>query len=135
MKMPPEKELERLREKYPVGSRVKLNYMSDVQAPPIGTFGTITYVDDAGSVGVHWDNGSSLSLIPEAGDDFELLCPDFTGTVRRQLLEVRDVGVCNMLSVNEVQRYAFDSGYFELVNFIQEHRKQYVHFIMTGAVG
>lgn len=135
MRMPSEKELERLREKYSAGSRVKLNHMSDVQAPPEGTLGTITYVDDAGSIGVHWDTGSSLSLIPEAGDDFELLCPDFTGTVRRQLLDVRASGVCNMLSINEVQRYAFDSGYFELVNFIEDHRKEYVHFIMTGAVG
>lgn len=134
MRMPSEKELERLREKYPAGSRVKLNHMSDMQAPPAGTLGTITYVDDAGSIGVQWDTGSSLSLIPEAGDDFELLCPAFTGTVRRQLLEVRASGVCNMLSINEVQQYAFDSAYFELVNFIEDHRKEYVHFIMTGAV-
>lgn len=73
MRFPPKQELERLRKKYPAGSRVKLNHMSDVQAPPPGTLGTITYVDDAGSIGVHWDNGSNLSLIPEAGDDFELI--------------------------------------------------------------
>lgn len=73
MRFPSKQELERLRKKYPAGSRVKLNHMSDVQSPPPGTLGTIIYVDDTGSIGVHWDNGSSLSLIPEAGDDFELI--------------------------------------------------------------
>lgn len=134
MRLPSEQKLERLREKYPAGSRVKLNHMSDVQAPPAGTLGTVAYVDDDGNIGMQWDNGSSLSLIPEAGDDFELLCSGFTGTVREQILKVRDSAVCNMLSINEVQRYAFDSGYYELVSFIENHRKEYVHFILTGTV-
>ena len=37
--------------------------MDDVYAPPSGTQGTVKGVDDAGSVMVSWDNGSSLSLI------------------------------------------------------------------------
>ena len=36
-------------------------------APPPGTKGTVQYVDDMGQLGVRWDNGSSLSLIP--GED------------------------------------------------------------------
>jgi hypothetical protein len=31
-----------------------------------------------------------------------------------------------------VQRLAFDRGYYELVLFIEEHRGEYVRFIMTG---
>ena len=38
--------------------------MDDSQAPPPGTKGTVAYVDDIGQIGVKWDTGSSLSLIP-----------------------------------------------------------------------
>lgn len=41
--------------------------MDDSQAPPPGTKGTVAYVDDIGQIGVKWDSGSSLSLIP--GED------------------------------------------------------------------
>lgn len=41
--------------------------MDDQQAPPPGTKGTVSYVDDMGQIGVKWDTGSSLSLIP--GED------------------------------------------------------------------
>jgi hypothetical protein len=37
--------------------------MDDVQAPPVGTRGTVLGVDDIGSVMVHWDNGSSLHVV------------------------------------------------------------------------
>lgn len=37
--------------------------MDDVQAPPIGTKGTVKGVDDIGSIMVSWDNGSSLSVV------------------------------------------------------------------------
>lgn len=134
MRIPSEQELQNLREKYPEGSRIKLNHMQDPQAPRAGTLGTIQGVDDAGQILTEWDTGSNLSLIPAAGDDFELLCPAFTGKVREQILKVRDSGRFNMFSVNEIQRYAFDSGYYELVNFLEDHRKEYVHFIMTGTV-
>ena len=38
--------------------------MDDPQAPPPGTKGTVRYVDGLGQIGVEWDTGSSLSLIP-----------------------------------------------------------------------
>ena len=56
-------QLQRLREAYPKGSRVELIQMDDLQAPPIGTLGTVIGVDDIGSIMVHWDNGSSLSVV------------------------------------------------------------------------
>jgi len=55
--------LEKLRETYRRGTRVQLIQMDDAQAPPVGTKGTVIGVDDIGSVMVHWDNGSSLSLV------------------------------------------------------------------------
>ncbi|MGN8738946.1 DUF4314 domain-containing protein [Bilifractor sp. HCP3S3_D3] len=63
MRMISEKRLSALREEYPQGTRVELLQMDDIQAPPIGTKGTVYGVDDTGSLLVHWDNGSGLSVI------------------------------------------------------------------------
>lgn len=54
--------VERLRWEYPGGCRVELVQMDDVQAPPIGTKGTVRGVDDIGSIMVRWDNGCGLSV-------------------------------------------------------------------------
>lgn len=62
MRFPSREVVERLRKKYPVGTRVELVFMEDIQAPPIGTKGTVRGVDDIGSIMVSWDNGSSLSV-------------------------------------------------------------------------
>ena len=53
-------------------------------------------------------------------------------TIRNQILAIRDTGLTNMFDVHMVQRLAFDRNYFELVNFLEEHRKEYVQFILYG---
>ena len=59
----PKREIvEMLRAQYKPGARVELLRMNDVQAPPVGTKGTVIGVDDIGSVMVSWDNGSDLSV-------------------------------------------------------------------------
>lgn len=58
-----DKVLTELRATYYPGSRVELVKMDDVQAPPIGTLGTVLGVDDTGSIMVSWDNGSSLNVL------------------------------------------------------------------------
>ena len=60
---PGKETLARIRAEYPVGTRVVLTFMDDPQAPPIGTGGTVTGVDDIGSLLVHWDNGSTLNVL------------------------------------------------------------------------
>ena len=55
-----------------------------------------------------------------------------TEKVRDQALKIRDSGETNMLAVNTVQRIAYERGFYELVNYIEENKKSYVHFIMTG---
>ena len=72
MKFPSREQIERLRKQYPVGTTVELISMEDAQSPHPGTLGRIQGVDDAGSILVAWQNGSSLSLIPEA-DDFRIV--------------------------------------------------------------
>ena len=58
-----EETIKRLKEEYPNGTRVELIQMDDIQAPPIGTKGTVIGIDDIGSILVNWDNGSSLNVI------------------------------------------------------------------------
>ena len=64
MKFLSRKQVERLRERYPSGTRIRLVEMDDSQAPPKGMLGTVRGVDDAGNLLVDWDTGSSLNVIP-----------------------------------------------------------------------
>lgn len=50
--------VETVQKRYPVGCRVRLVKMDDVQAPPIETLGTVYDVDDTDSSLVNWDNFS-----------------------------------------------------------------------------
>ena len=59
---------ERMKQTYPPGTRIQLDHMEDPWAPvPPGTRGTVQYVDDIGQIGMKWDNGGSLALVP--GED------------------------------------------------------------------
>ena len=55
--------VERLRREYPIGCRVELLQMEDIQAPPVGTKGTVIGIDDTGSLMMRWDNGSGLNVL------------------------------------------------------------------------
>ena len=37
-----------------------------------------------------------------------------------------------MFDVNAVQRLAYERDFYELVVYLEENRKEYVHFILTG---
>ena len=63
MMFPSKEIVENIRNRYPVGCRVLLVKMDDVQAPPIGTLGTVYGVDDTASLLVRWDNGSGLNVV------------------------------------------------------------------------
>ena len=73
MQFPNEEQLKALRERYPAGTKIRLNHMDDPFAPvPPGTIGEVTMVDDAGNLHMRWRNGRSLSLI-EGVDDFTVI--------------------------------------------------------------
>lgn len=55
-----------------------------------------------------------------------------TELIREQILAVRATGRTNMFDLSAVQRIAFDSGYYELVNYLEEQRQEYARFILTG---
>lgn len=62
MRFPSKEIVECVKKRFPVGTRVELVRMDDLQAPPIGTKGTVQGVDDIASIMVHWDNGSHLNV-------------------------------------------------------------------------
>lgn len=55
-----------------------------------------------------------------------------TEKVKKQILAIRDTALTNMFDTNIVQRLAYERDFYELVVFIEEHRKEYVHFILYG---
>ena len=73
MQFPNERQLQALRERYPVGTRIRLIRMADDIAPvPPGMTGSVAIIDDAGNIHMNWDNGRSLALI-EGADEFEVI--------------------------------------------------------------
>ena len=63
MRFPNKETVERIRREYPAGARVELVRMEDVQAPPVGTKGTVLGVDDTGSLLMRWNTGSGLNVV------------------------------------------------------------------------
>ena len=55
-----------------------------------------------------------------------------TETIKKQTLSIRDSGRTNMFDTNMAQYLANELGYYELVIFLEEHRKEYIRFILTG---
>ena len=60
MRFPDRDTVAGLRREYPAGTLVELVFMSDVQAPPVGTVGKVLFVDDIGTVHIAWQTGGSL---------------------------------------------------------------------------
>ena len=52
--------------------------------------------------------------------------------VKEQSLAIRDTGLTNMFDLPAVQRLAYERDFFDLVIYLEEHPKEYVHFILTG---
>ena len=55
-----------------------------------------------------------------------------TNTVKQQILAIRATGETNMFDVNRVQHIANRKGYYELVVYLESHRKENANFILTG---
>lgn len=57
-------QLEQLQKIFPIGSRIELIAMDDPYTKLIpGDQGTVTHIDEIGTVFVAWDKGSSLGLV------------------------------------------------------------------------
>ena len=63
-RFPSREAVERVRRMYPAGCRVELISMSDPYGKlKPGDRGTVSMVDDTGTVFVRWDNGSGLGVV------------------------------------------------------------------------
>ncbi len=67
-----ENKINMIKKMYPAGTKVELIDMDDTQAPPMGTIGTIIFVDAIGQIHVQWENGSTLALNYEL-DEFKIV--------------------------------------------------------------
>ena len=55
-----------------------------------------------------------------------------TDKIKKQILAIRDTGLTNMFDIPTVQHIAYDMAFFELVTYLEGHRREYAHFILTG---
>lgn len=61
-------QVEKIKEQYPIGTRIELIHMDDPYGPiEPGAQGTVDSVDDAGTLHMRWDNGRTLGIVP--GED------------------------------------------------------------------
>jgi len=52
-----EEKVNKIKNMYPIGTRIKLISMEDNYNVPSGTNGTIDLIDDEGQIHMKWDNG------------------------------------------------------------------------------
>lgn len=52
--------------------------------------------------------------------------------IKEQILAIRETGEVNMFDARAVQYIAHCKGFYELVIFLQDYRKEYVEFILYG---
>lgn len=55
-----------------------------------------------------------------------------TAKVKKQILQVRDTALINMLDFQGIKQVAIDLGLLELVAYIDEHPEEYGDFILYG---
>ena len=64
MTFPPKAVVDRIKAEYPEGTKVELLCMNDpYREMPTGLIGTVTCVDDVGTVFCRWSNGCALGLV------------------------------------------------------------------------
>ena len=135
--------VERLKKRYPEGTRIQLISMSGEADMPSGLMGTVNFVDDIGQLQMKWDNGRSLALVPGEDSFTTVRKPEKTQVQERKPnapLIGADGNIFNLLGIasrtlketgmekqaNEMfDRASASSNYEEALNIISE----YVNFI------
>ncbi len=63
------KETEEFESSYPVGTRVKLQFLDAHGTETSDLTGTVSSIGDDGEIAVTWDDGRIMRLVPRAGTD------------------------------------------------------------------
>ena len=125
--------VEAVRKRYPIGCRVELISMNDPYTKLIqGDQGTVTGVDDCGTVFVSWDKGSTLGAV--YGED-EIRILSKAEVIKEQCRKVASTGKSNMFDINAVFKIALEMGCGELADFMMTNTKAYGVLILTGELG
>lgn len=129
-------EIEKIKHRYPEGTRIVLNQMEDMQAVPTGMKGTVTHVDDMGTIHMVWDNGQGLGLV-EGEDRFDILETKMeyeNESVSSHRMEVKltsssermflnDILIKNVITLSDEDFRYFRDHLNEDYDFIRENRE------------
>lgn len=103
---PSQEEVNRPRERYPVGTKIVLDHMGNDPHPiPDGTKGTIQHIDDAGTLHCVFENGRSLGIIP-GEDSFHVMKEKTLQEILASIDQTRDA-----FWVFPEERIAFEAYY------------------------
>ena len=75
--------------------------------------------------------GFDTNILNKAVDD-SIGGVQMDAVVREQIMAIRDSGETNMLDIRAMQRIANCEGFYELAAYLEEYRREYVSFILTG---
>ena len=75
-------QVEQIKKRYPVGTRIQLDHMEGERDMPDGLRGVVKMVDDQGQLHMRWENGRSLALVPNV-DSFHVLPPEQEQTTEK----------------------------------------------------
>ena len=68
--------IKQIKQDYPHGTRIQLDHMNDPYSPVSdGTKGTVSFVDDMGTLHMIWDNGRTLGIVQDV-DEFHKIGGD-----------------------------------------------------------
>lgn len=131
--------VERLKEMYPNGTRIRLAAMSGEPDMPSGLMGTVDFVDDIGQLQMTWDNGRTLALVP-GEDSFSAIAKPKPMQTRTEKPDAPLIGangnIFNLMGIasrtlkaagmreqaNQMyQRITASGGYEEAMNIIGEY--------------
>ena len=102
-------------------------YIMNEAQHPYGTpsTGYLTTIRD-GYESAYFDTGILYNAVKDCSG------AAMNAVVRAQIMAIRDTGETNMLDTRMVQAIANRRGFYELVPFLEAHRREYVRCIFSG---